>query len=328
MIRKKITVALIIIALGLLSLNHYKPREFRPGSKMRLVDYSEGLLGELRVVDQLIPDPAGKLINVRKLRANNIQQNYVFADVPSQSLLFYVNFAKQLFRFLPKKENVLLIGLGAGSLYSVLSKEHSKIETVEIDQRIYDLGIKYFGMPDHPDNHITDGRYFINTAKKKYDLIIIDVIIGESVPGQLLTLESLRKCNELLNPGGSLVIESGGLEDFAENSFIPSVHKTLVSAGFFVNMYNPVRKPNFGDIVFLANKAPFNTDSILISDDVLIKGAPLADFSLSLKSFDNKGARLLTDDKNYVDLLLKKHYFRIRQSTRKEIATLNASQQY
>ncbi|MBL7930924.1 MAG: fused MFS/spermidine synthase [Bacteroidia bacterium] len=328
MIRNKITVAFILLVLAILSLNHYKPRDFPPGSKMRLVDYSEGLLGELRVVDQLTQKPDGGFVNVRKLRVNNIQQNYVFTDVPSQSLLFYVNFAKQLFRFIPKKENVLLIGLGAGSLYGVLNKEHSKIETVEIDQRIYDFGIKYFGMPDHSNHHITDGRYFINTTKKKYDLIIIDVIIGESVPGQLLTLESLKKCGELLNPGGSLLIESGGLENFSENAFIPSVYKTLQSAGFLVKMYNPLRKPNFGDIVFLASKAPLISDSTLIADDVLIKGGPLSEFSMSLQSFNTKSSRVLTDDLNYVDVMLKDHYFRVRQSTRKEIASLNASHQY
>lgn len=288
-------------------------------SKLKILASSEGLLGELKVIDQITYPPSGEPVLVRKLRTNNIEQNYVFANMPSQSLMYYVNFTRQLLRCLPKKENALLIGLGAGSLYSVLADQNIQVESVEIDKRIYDLGVKYFALPVH-NNVITDGRYFINVCQKKYDLILLDVIIGESVPAQLITLESFRKLYELLNTNGHLIIEHGGVHSFADNSFIPSIVKTLHAAGFQVALFNPLQTTSFGDVLFVAGKNSLKTDSLKIGPDVFIKGGALNDYSLSLNLFNSKDAGILTDDKNNADLLLKAHYFKVRQLIRKELA--------
>lgn len=285
-----------------------------------LLEHSEGLLGELKVVDEVITTPGGGEAKIRKLKTNNIQQNYVFVDLPTQSLMYYVNFTNQLLNFVPKKESALLIGLGAGSLYSVLTKHNFNVESVEIDQRIYDFGVKYFGMPAHKDHHITDGRYFINVAKKKYDVIILDVIIGESVPAQLITLESFTRLKELLNDNGTLILEHGGVSSFSDNSFIPSIVKTLNAAGFQVSIFNPLMSDNHGDVLFMATKDKFETANLSISDDVLIKGGPLANYVLPISTFREAGSNVLKDDKNNIDILLKNHYQQVRKTIRKELA--------
>ncbi len=301
----------------------YKSRPFSEHANMQLVHYSEGLLGELKVVDELTQSPDGRPVAIRKLRANNVQQNFVFRDLPSQSLLYYVNFTKQLIKCLPGKKSALLIGLGAGSLYSVLSKEQIPVESVEIDPRIYDIGVNYFEMPDHKSsNAITDGRYFINATNKTYDLIILDVIIGESVPGQLITLESFERLYRLLSPKGTLIVEHGGVNSFVGNRFVPSVAKTLGAAGFEVLTFNPARSNTHGDVLFVATKNKFDIGNSSIADDVLIKGGPLADYVLPLTAFDNSRAGIFTDDKNDADLLLKEHYFTVRKGIRKELAKL------
>jgi len=84
------------------------------------------------------------------------------------------------------------------------------VETVEIDKRIYEMGVKYFGMLSHKNHTITDGRYFINVTDKKYDFVVLDVITREIVPAQLMTLESFRRCAELLNPGDITLIQHEG----------------------------------------------------------------------------------------------------------------------
>jgi len=310
------TLGIVVIAF-----NQIKPG-FSPQSNMKLLEYSEGLLGELKIVDERVYGPNGKPTYIRKLRTNNIQQNYVFVELPTQSLLPYVNFTRQLVKFLPAKKSALLIGLGAGSLYKVLSDECQYVETVEIDKRIYEFGIKYFGMPPHKENFITDGRYYINATNKKYDIIILDVIIGESVPAQLITLESFQRLYALLNPNGTLIIEHGGVKNFAQNSFVPSIYKTLQAAGFQAGIFNPLISDKMGDVMFIATKNKFDATRINFSADVFIKEGPLSTYELPITTFDNASANVLTDDVNNIDVLLKAHYFLVRKSIRKELAAL------
>jgi spermidine synthase len=310
--------ALILVSAVVFTQNKYK--ESPKGSGMKMVAYSEGLLGEIKVVDEPSQAPDGSTVEIRKLRTNNVEQNYVFADDPTQSLLYYVNFTRQLLRFVPKKQSALIIGLGAGSLYSILRSENINAESVEIDKRIYDFGVKYFAMPAHDNNTITDGRYFINVTNKKYDLIILDVIIGENVPAQLITLESFQRLYQLLNENGTLLVEYGGVNDFVHNSFAPCIDTTLRAAGFQVNIFNPLKSTEFGDVLFLATKSKFDISNIKIDDDVLIRGGALSSYKLPVSVFDNSAVNVLTDDKNNSDILLKLHYLQVRQGIRTELA--------
>ena len=322
--KKAVAGLFVTFLIAMAAFSQTRPADFPTGPDTKVLEYSEGLLGELKVTDEITRAPDGSPVSVRKLKTNNIQQDYVFADLPTQSLMYYVNFTRQLVKSMPGKESALIIGLGAGSLYEVLDQQgYRNIETVEIDKRIYDIGIKYFGMPDHKSHFITDGRYFLNVTHKKYDLIILDVIIGENVPGQLITLESFRTCYDILDNNGTLIIEHGGVHSFADNSFIPSIVKTLNAAGFLVSIFNPLLSDKFGDILFVATKQKLNTAGITISDDVLIKGGTLSDYLLPISTFDNSAANILTDDRNNADILLRSHYFEVRKNIRKDLAGLN-----
>jgi len=317
---KKITPLAIACLLAWLFFKPAKAAQATGSGNKTIIETSEGLLGELKIVDQLSQPPNGKPVMIRKLRVNNIDQNFVFAQLPTQSLMYYVNFMKQLIDFFPAKKNVLLVGLGAGSIYKNLRDKEMNIETVEIDRRIYDYGIKYFGMEPHK-NYVTDGRYFLNTTKKKYDLIILDVIIGENVPGQLITVECFKKCYDLLSDQGTLIIEHGGVHSFNTSGFVPSVIKTLRAAAFNVTLFNPLLSKSFGDVMFVASKHKFEPRSLVISDDILIKSNPLSAYSLPETIFDTLPAFVLTDDKNNADILLKSHYFKVREAIRKELAS-------
>lgn len=309
---------LFTCALAFITFSRNKSEKFSKGD-IRILEVSEGLMGELKVIDQISYPPNLPPMKLRSLRINNVTQNQVFADMPTQSTLYYVNFTRQLMPFFSEKKSALLIGLGAGSIYKILSEQYNDVETVEIDQRIYDMGMKYFGMTPHKNHHITDGRYFINITQKKYDLIMLDAIIGENIPAQLITQESFQRIYDLLNENGTLIIENGGLADFSNNSLIPSIYKTLQSVGFKVVLFNPLRSDNYGDVVFVATKKEFEIKNRSIMADVMIKGGALSDYELSLALFDNNSANIFTDDINNCDVMLRSHYFSIRKVTRAEL---------
>ncbi len=333
LIKQKYTHKKIITFIGILFLSAgvlFNRHELPSLKKITVVDCSEGLLGELKIVDEYEQTADRRPMKLRSLRTNNITQNSVVAEMPSQSLLYYVNFTKQLLKIFPEKKSALLVGLGAGSLYKIMSDQYKEVESVELDKRIYDYGVQYFGMAKH-DNVIDDGRHYINTCKKKFDLIMIDVIVGENIPEQMISFESFKKCHDMLTENGILIIENGAVFDFSHNSFAPSIAKTLNAAGFQVTLFNPLKSDQHGDILFIASKNKFNYSNISLKDDLMITvgmfgnlvnfRGPLSDYALNLNVFDFRNAKLLTDDRNYTDKELKSYYLTVREKVRNSLST-------
>ncbi len=317
---KVYTVVAILFVVSAVSFGRNKSHIFPMSPNTTLLHRSEGLLGELEVTERPVRRPDGSSFNARQLTTGNILQDYVVSDSLDFSLMYYVNFTDQLLKYIPNKSSSLLVGLGTGSLYAVLKNHRSNVETVEIDKRIYDYGVSYFGMKDHPEHAITDGRYFLNVTNKKYDLILLDVIIGENVPGQLISLEVFQRCRHLLNDGGTLIIEHGAVHNIEDNSFIPSVVKTLNEAGFQVSIFNPLKSTAYGDVLLVASAKKFETDNKFIESNILLKGGPLSAYELPITAFNSEAANILTDDINNSDILLKAHYFSVRERIREGLA--------
>jgi spermidine synthase len=108
--------------------------------------------------------------------------------------------------------SVCVIGLGAGTIPRELSAAYGPlpIDGVEIDGEIVNLGRQYFGM-NEPNLHVTvqDGRYYLQTISKKYDLIGIDAYQQPYVPFQLTTNEFFHEVRAHLTPSGVAVINAG-----------------------------------------------------------------------------------------------------------------------
>ena len=112
----------------------------------------------------------------------------------------------------PKKEveNILMIGLGGGSIPRFIRKyfPYTRIDVVDIDPLIVDIARKYFFVrqEDGLKIYIEDGRKFIETVRKTYDIVILDAF-GEDneIPSQLTSIEFLRRVKSHLSPKGILI---------------------------------------------------------------------------------------------------------------------------
>ncbi len=107
--------------------------------------------------------------------------------------------------------NILIIGLGGGSLPTALHKllPDSEITSVEIDPSVVKLAKKYFNYQENDKlkTEIKDGRVFVKRAIKKnknFDWIILDAFNGDYIPEHLLTVEFLTEIKTLLSDGGLL----------------------------------------------------------------------------------------------------------------------------
>ncbi len=117
-------------------------------------------------------------------------------------------------------QQVLIIGLGAGSLVKYIHKQHpnAQLTVVEIAPEVVIATQHYFKLPDSPriDIQLGDGVAFLQQTKQCYDWILIDGYDAHGDVGELESEAFYQCCRDHLNPRGRLVVnilrESPGLE--------------------------------------------------------------------------------------------------------------------
>jgi SAM-dependent methyltransferase len=120
----------------------------------------------------------------------------------------------------PPFQDVLIIGAGSGNdIAHALRFGVNRIDAVEIDPVIQDIGIRYH--PDRPYQdsrvvkHLDDGRHFLRTTAGKYDLVVyalVDSLILHSgyanirLESYLFTEQAFEDVRHVLKPDGIFVM--------------------------------------------------------------------------------------------------------------------------
>lgn len=155
---------------------------------------------------------------------NSENTNYSFGSLHS---LF-----KKIFRKLKLDWNgindVLILGFGTGSITEIIDKYKRDciIDGVEIDNKVIELGEKYFhtDLLKNVTIHHASADQFLEDCQKKYDLIIIDVYIDMRVPEELETEQFLIRVKNALRIGG-LVVFNKYVYSKTTRDQIPSLEK-------------------------------------------------------------------------------------------------------
>jgi spermidine synthase len=109
----------------------------------------------------------------------------------------------------PDPHNILIIGLGGGTLPRTLGKllPNADIDVVEIDPAVVRVAQQYFGYVPGPHQHVyeEDGRAYVRRmlhTLQRYQLIMLDAYDQQYIPEHLLTREFLTQVRSLLAPNG------------------------------------------------------------------------------------------------------------------------------
>ena len=195
---------------------------------------------------------------IRCLRFNNkrenINQTCIHKNAPNKLVFNYTKLLFSALLFKEKPEDILIIGLGGGTLSNALHLllPDANITTVEIDPAMIKVAKQYFDLVDNEKvKHIVqDGRLFIKREKLKkqaYDWIILDAFNGDYIPEHLLTYEFLLDVKAILKNKGLVT----------SNTFIGSQlyqHESATYFAAFGDFYNIQNKENENRII-LATKS-------------------------------------------------------------------------
>ncbi len=121
----------------------------------------------------------------------------------------------------PNPKNILIIGLGAGSLIHYLSYHypHCKIDTVEYSRDIINIAKKYFHIKENKNISLycRDGLDFLKTSRgKNYDIIFIDAFDEKGMAKTIYSQQFFSLCSSFLVANGiiSANLWSGNKERF------------------------------------------------------------------------------------------------------------------
>jgi spermidine synthase len=158
-----------------------------------------------------------------------LQNTYDPVEKRSQSMFTYALY--HLSRgYTPQVQQALCIGLGVGIVPRLLAADGVKVEVVEINPTVVPLAQRWFDFdPTSVRLVIDDARHFLRVATNRYDTIQLDAFLGDSSPSHLMTREAFSEIQRLLNPGGTLVINSFADFEPGRDFFGTSLHRTLRS---------------------------------------------------------------------------------------------------
>jgi spermidine synthase len=110
-------------------------------------------------------------------------------------------------------DSLLIIGLGGGTVskqYTQIFGDDVDIDGVEIDDRVIDLGRKYFDMNEpNLKTYAEDGRTFLQRVDRRYDVIAVDAYRQPYIPFHLVTQEFFIAARDHLNDNGVVALNAG-----------------------------------------------------------------------------------------------------------------------
>ncbi len=265
---------------------------------------SEGLLGQILVTDIDRVHVDGKTVetNNRILLVNRMGQTNV-NKTTGVSNWNYIPFSTSVMSKMPENSNVLLLGLGGGTIANSMINLTFNVDAVELDERMHEVASNYFGLSNNVNVIIDDARHYIETADKKYDLIFFDVFKGDIIPAHVLTLECFEKVKQLLNPNGMVVVNFNGFLKDEIGKPGRSIFKTLKASGYEAMILPTPGQESERNNLFIATTQHIKLDSL--RSTLLFKGLPMNMDSLLVNpsSMNLKDAVVLFDDKPILERL-------------------------
>lgn len=117
---------------------------------------------------------------------------------------------KKLKKEKKKVAKALMLGFGGGDAAFVIDKHYpeAQVTGVEIDEKIIKASKRYFnlGSLKRLEIIIDDGLEFLRFSKDRYDLILVDVYLGQKMPEKFKTKAFFKLAKKRLNNRGALVL--------------------------------------------------------------------------------------------------------------------------
>ena len=171
--------------------------------------------------------------SVRYLRLDNYWQSARDRSDPLRTVFPYTDYLHLPVLFTPGFRRVLFVGMGGGTAPGRFHHDYPQatIEVVEIDPEVVVTARTLFALPDDPrlPVHVMDGRLWLRRSAARYDVIILDAYLIDTIPFHLATREFYRESAARLRPGGVVASNVIGAVRGPESRLFRAIYKTFRS---------------------------------------------------------------------------------------------------
>ena len=212
-------------------------------------------------------------------------------------------------------ERVAIVGLAGGTIARQYSAVYGPvpIDGVEIDPEIVRAGQEFFGISKaslpNLSAVVADGRHFLATTDRFYDVIAVDAYRLPYIPWHLTTAEFFQQARDRLNEDGVLIVNVGRTEsDYRLVKAIVATLRTIFPSTHVI----PV--PDSFNAIVVATVQPTSIDNLRLnlaaSDDPLLR--QVGEWALANWQPMLADGPVFTDDRAPVEQLtnlIMMHYF-------------------
>jgi predicted membrane-bound spermidine synthase len=261
----------------------FSAASFSFSSNIKVVYSSEGLLGQIMVLDyphynkDTVQDGHSRWLFVNRI-SQTMFDSLADESNREEKYFTYVYRIMDYVDSFPKSTKALLIGCGGGSVARKLSEKGFSVDVCELDERIANVAKNYFYLDPRVNITIDDGRHFMRTCKKKYNVIVLDMFRGEDTPNHVFTKESLFELQGMLEPDGVIFVNSLGYIDGSIGKSMRSIYKTFLYDGYNVEVLPTDPDPNQRNLLYYASMKPIKKvpgfiprDQIDLDDAVVLE---------------------------------------------------------
>jgi spermidine synthase len=171
---------------------------------------------------------------------------------PNDLELSYTRSMMAFLLFMPPPSDILMIGLGGGSLakFIVDRLPSSRTQVVEVNAQVLAIARQYFHVP--PDDQrfevlVTDGALHVQRHDVAADTVIVDGYEADAHVEELATESFYTACRERLRPGGIMVVNLWG-GDKLFNTLLQRIKKAFPGGTLAL----PAERP--GNVIVLGFK--------------------------------------------------------------------------
>lgn len=154
--------------------------------------------------------------------------------------------------------SALLIGMGAGTIPTLYQRDvdpHRRVRMVgvEIDPALTRLGKQYFHLSPNAASIVhADGRVYLETTGRRFDLLMVDAYSNEIyIPFPLTTTQFFNLCQRHLTPDGLLALNVNATS--AKAPLLGDIERTLESVFPYVEV---ARAPGAYNYLLVAGMHP------------------------------------------------------------------------
>lgn len=218
-------LAIPLMFYGLPDLVQGPPAPGKYG-EMTVVDEFDTMYSHIRIVDT--KDRNGR--TVRRILDGAMSYSKSSPGDPNYAAAyteyFHIPFGER-----PGIRDVLMIGAGGYSFpkQALARYDSAVLDVVDIDEKMVLKAKEYFEVPETPrmSTIISDGRRYVETTERRYDLVAVDVFQGKQVPAHMCTREFFAGVKGILKDESSYLVLNVIAEP--EGKFLKSFSNTIWS---------------------------------------------------------------------------------------------------